>query len=87
MPKSKTTVTLDRRKVEEARHLTGARSTSATIDIALDALILAERLRRDIEMYQSEPPTDEEVALAAARPSWNDLTDDTDWDRVYAGDQ
>jgi hypothetical protein len=37
MAKEKTTITVERHKVDEARRLTGAASTSAAIDVALAA--------------------------------------------------
>ncbi len=83
MAKEKTTITVERRKVEEARRLTGARSTSAAIDLALDRLIRAARLRRDVAAYSGTPPTEEEMALAEVAPPWDDLADDTDWDALY----
>jgi hypothetical protein len=86
MAKQKTTITVERRKVDEARRLTGAASTSAAIDLALDRLIRGERLRRDIAAYTGVPPTEEEVALAAITPPWSDLTDETDWEALYADD-
>jgi hypothetical protein len=87
MAKQKTTITVERRKVDEARRLTGAASTSAAIDLALDRLIRGERLRNDIAAYTGTPPTEEEVELAAITPPWSDLTDDTDWEALYADDQ
>lgn len=86
MAKRKTTVTVDQRKVDEARRLVGAVTTSAAIDIALDRLIRTERLRADVLAYTSQPPTDAEIALAAAAPSWSDLADDTDWESVFSKD-
>jgi hypothetical protein len=87
MAKQKTTITVERHKVDEARRLSGAASTSAAIDLALDRLIRSERLRRDVAAYTGIPPTEEEVSLAATTPPWSDLADDTDWDAVYAGDE
>lgn len=84
MAKQKTTITVERHKVDEARRLTGAASTSAAIDVALDRLIRTERLRKDLVAYAAAPPTDEEIALAAVTPSWDTLADDTDWDALYA---
>ena len=78
MAKEKTTITVERHKVDEARRLTGAASTSAAIDVALDRLIRAERLRRDVVAYTGEPPTGEKIALAAIAPPWDNFTDDTD---------
>jgi hypothetical protein len=86
MAKQKTTITVERDKVDEARRLTGAASTSAAIDLALDQLIRSERLRRDVVAYAGAPPTEEEIALAGIAPPWDDLADDTDWDALYADD-
>lgn len=72
--------------MDEARRLTGASSTSAAIDLALDRLIRGERLRRDVAAYTGTPLTEDEVALAAISPPWNDLADETDWDALYAED-
>lgn len=82
MAKEKATITIDRAKVDEARRLTGAPTTSATIDVALTRLIRAERIRQDVAAYAAHPVTDEEVALPAPSANWSDLADDTDWDAV-----
>lgn len=87
MAKSKVTITVEPHKVEEARRLTGAASTSAAIDVALDQLIRVERLRRDVAAYVATPPTGDEIALAAITPSWDALADDTDWDALYADEK
>lgn len=87
MAKQKTTITVERRKVDQAIRLTGAPTTSAVIDLALDRLIRGERLRNDIAAYTGVVPTEEEVALAAITPSWTDLTDDTDWEALYADER
>jgi hypothetical protein len=87
MAKEKTTITVERHKVDEARRLTGAATTSATIDLALDRLIRGERLRRDIAAYTGVPPSEEEIALAAITPPWTDLADETDWDTLYASEE
>jgi len=86
MAKEKTTITVERRKVDEARRLTGAASTSAAIDLALDRLIRSERLRRDVVAYSGTPPTEDEIALAGITPTWDDLADETDWDALYGDD-
>ncbi|HET9061031.1 MAG TPA: hypothetical protein VFN61_14015 [Acidimicrobiales bacterium] len=83
MAKEKATITLDRRKAEEARALVGAESTSAVVDLALDRLIRLERLRRDIGAYRATPPTDDEVALADLAGGGL-LDDDTDWAALYS---
>ena len=45
-------------------HLLEAHTMSEVIDLALDRLIQAERLRRDVAAYGRTPPSDAEVALA-----------------------
>jgi hypothetical protein len=82
MAKAKVTITLDRSKAEAARALTGVRSTSAVVDVALDQLIRAEQLRQDVAAYLRVPPTDAEIdaGLLADTPS----LDDTDWEALYA---
>ena len=82
---AKTTITLDPEKMERARRLTGARSASETVDIALARLIATETLRRDITAYAASPPTDEELMLAEA-PVVFDLNDaEVDYDALYGG--
>lgn len=80
MVKEKATITLDRVAAAEAQRITGAPSVSAAIDVALRELIRLAHLRSDIAAYSSTPVSPEEVALAAARPHWSDLADDTDWE-------
>lgn len=87
MAKDKTTITVDRAKVEEVRRLTGAASTSAAVDLALAELIRKERIRRDVDAYRTNPPSEAEAALAAVNPNWADLADDTDWDALYRDEQ
>jgi hypothetical protein len=81
MARQKATVTLDRRKAEEARTLIGGRSISEVIDTALDHLIQAERLRRDIAAYRQRPPGEgESIDL----PVEFDLGDaDVDYEKDY----
>ncbi len=86
MAKHKATIAVDRERVEEVRRLTGAPSTSAAIDLALRALIRAERLRHDVAAYGVAGATENEVAVARATPDWADLADDTDWDAAYPQD-
>jgi hypothetical protein len=86
MAKTKATVTIDRAKVDEARRLTGATTTSAAIDVALTELIRSERVRRDVAAYTATPPSDDEIALARAPINWAELADDTDWDALYRDD-
>jgi hypothetical protein len=82
MAKEKATISLDRAKAATAQALMGANSTSEVIDIALDQLIRAERLRADVTAYQRVPPTEDEVELATFGNA-NGLRDDTDWEALY----
>ncbi len=86
MAKERVTITLDRAKAEHARALLAARSTSEAIDIALDRLIKAERLRRDIAAYRQVPPTGPEVAIAL-QAGTSGLADETDWEALYPDNQ
>lgn len=85
MAKEKATITLDRSKAAEARSLIGARSTSEVIELALDLLIRAERLRRDITAYRRVPPTESEIEIALLADTAT-VADDTDWEALYAED-
>ena len=82
MAKEKVTITLDRSKADRARVLVAARSTSEVIDLALDRLIDAERLRRDIAAYRRIPPTGSEPAIALLADT-SSLADDTNWEALY----
>ena len=82
MAKQKVTITLDRAKADEARDLVGGTSTSDVIDVALDRLIRAERLRRDIDAYRRIPPGDTDL-LIALQADTSGLADDTDWAALY----
>jgi hypothetical protein len=82
MAKEKATITLDRSKMEEARALVGAQSTSAVVDLALDRLIRVERLRRDVSAYRAHPPADDELLIAELAGA-GELDDDTDWAALY----
>ena len=86
MAREKATITLDKSKAERARSLLGAASTSEAVDIALDRLIRAERLRHDIAAYRRIPPTDAELELALLTDD-SALADDTDWGALYAEDE
>ena len=83
MAKQKVTITLDRSKAEVARSLIGAGSTSEVIDIALERLVRAERLRGDVEAYRRTPQTAQERTLADQADD-RGLADDVDWEALYA---
>lgn len=82
MAREKVTLTMDREKAAIARELAGAASTSDAVDIALDAYIAREQLRRDIDAYRRQPQTTEELQLAD-QSSRGDLDDETDWELLY----
>jgi len=82
MAKDKVTITLDRAKADRARGLVAARSTSEVIDLALDRLINAERLRRDIDAYRRNPPDDAETTISLLADT-SGLADSTDWEALY----
>ncbi len=65
--------------------MVGAASTSEVIDLALDRLIRAERLRADIAAYRRQPETEDEVALASFADT-SSLADGTDWETLYASE-
>jgi Arc/MetJ family transcription regulator len=83
MAREKTTITVDRAKLTEARALLGVKSSSAAVDMALSQLIRRARLRNDVEAYSKAPSTDEEAGLGEAHPDWPDLADDVDWDAEW----
>lgn len=82
MARQKVTITLDRAKATTAIALVGAASTSEVIDVALDRLIRAERLRRDMAAYREQPPSDADFALALMADGAG-VADDTDWEALY----
>ena len=76
-------MTLDRSKVDEALALTGGKSISNVIDLALDRLLRAERLRRDIAAYGHQPPAEDE-RWTGELPVELDLDDsNVDYDKDY----
>ncbi len=86
MAREKTTITVDRAKLDAVREITSSASASQAIDRALTALLASERLRRDVEAYTGAPPSADEVALGATVADWSDLADDTDWGGLYGDD-
>jgi hypothetical protein len=83
MARQKATITLDRTKARDAMALVEAHTMSEVIDLALERLIRAERLRRDVAAYGSAPPADLEAALADM-PVAFDLDDaDVDYESDY----
>jgi Arc/MetJ family transcription regulator len=83
MAREKATITLDRAKAAEVQRLTGTRSTSEAIDLALTRVISIERLSRDVEAYTGHPLTDAEAAVGDL-PVAFDLDDaDVDYEALY----
>ncbi len=83
MAKEKATITIDRAKAALAVAVSGARSTSEVVDLALDQLIRFERLKADVVAYGGTSPTTVEVELALLGDT-SGLADDTDWETLYA---
>jgi acyl CoA:acetate/3-ketoacid CoA transferase alpha subunit len=84
MAKRKVTITLDSAKAEQARHLSGAKTTSGVIDLALDTLIRRKQIENDVAAYRQFPTTSEELLLASSS-ELPDLADETDWLALYDG--
>jgi hypothetical protein len=76
---------LDRDKVERARKLVGGASMSEVIDLALERLIHAERLRRDVASYAARPLTDDELRVADLPVDFDLDDEDVDYERLYGG--
>lgn len=87
MARSKATITVDRDLLHQVQGVVGRTNASDTIDLALRELLKAERIRRDIAAYETAPPTADEIALTSyVSASHADLTDDTDWEALFADD-
>jgi hypothetical protein len=83
MARSKTPIMLDREKAVRAAALISERTVSEVIDIALDRLSQAEKLRRDVGAYVQQPDDQRERALADL-PLEFDLEDgDEDYEALY----
>ena len=74
---------LDRDKAERARALTGAASVSDAVDGALDRLIRAADLRRDIEAYRAAPQSADERAIGDLPVAFDLGDDDVDYEAHY----
>jgi hypothetical protein len=83
MARGKATITLDRAKVARAGALIGGATMSSVIDLALDRLIRAEELRRDIAAYARMPFDEHELALADLPVEFDLGDDDIDYDAIY----
>jgi hypothetical protein len=83
MARDKATITLDRDKVARAASLVGGRSTSEVIDMALDRLIRAEELRRDVAAYARQPLGDDELAITDLPVEFDLADEDVDYEALY----
>ena len=83
MAREKATITLDRAKARDAMRLLEIHTVSEVIDLALERLIRAERLRRDVAAYGQTPPTEAELALADMSVTFDlddaDVDDESDY--------
>ena len=83
MARQKSTITLDREKVARASALVGTTNMSEVVDIALERLIRAEELRRDVAAYADRPPGDEELPFADLPVEFDLGDDDVDYEELY----
>ena len=83
MARDKATITLDRSKVAKAASLIGERTMSDVVDVALDRLIHAEELRRDIAAYASIPFGVDELAVADLAVEFDLADDHVDYEALY----
>lgn len=83
MARDKATITVDRAKVDRAMALTDVGTTSGVIDHALDRLIRAELLRRDIDAYRQSPVTAGELAVLDIPVAFSLDDDGTDYEVLY----
>lgn len=67
----------------EAKRLIGGRSMSQVVDVALDRLIRAERLKADVAAYGARPGSVDEVVLGDLEVSFDLDDDDVDYDALY----
>ena len=83
MARQKATITLDRKKIDEARALISARSASEVIDVALDHLIRTERLRRDVAAYRGQPLGADETSIGNLPVEFDLQDSDVDYEKLY----
>ena len=83
MGRDKATITLDRAKVAKAASLIGERTMSDVVDIALDRLIHAEELRRDIATYASLPFGADELVVADLAVEFDLADEHVDYEALY----
>jgi hypothetical protein len=83
MARNKATITLDRAKVRDAMRLVEVQTMSEVIDLALDRLIRAERLRQDVAAYGRTPPSAADMALADMTVAFDLDDDEVDYESDY----
>jgi hypothetical protein len=66
--------------------LLGTGTMSDVVDVALDRLIHAEQLRRDVAVYLDAPLSDHELALVELPVRFDLHDDDVDYDAMYQGE-
>lgn len=79
MAKTKLSITVYPKKLEQAQDLLGPIAVSALLDTALSRLIRQEYERRHVQGYALHPPLDEDLLWADASRDASDIADDTDW--------
>lgn len=83
MSRDKATITLDRAKAARAAVLVGTPYISEAIDIALERLIRAEELRRDIAAYGAQPPAEDELLLGDVPVEFDLADDEVGYEALY----
>ena len=87
MARYKATITLDRSKVAKAALLIGERTMSEVVDVALDRLIHAEELRRDIAAYARLPFGADELAVADLAVEFDLADEHVDYEALYGAEE
>jgi hypothetical protein len=87
MARRNTTITLDRDKVATVQAAVGAGSMSEAIDVALDRVIRADQLRRDVAAYAAAPLDTADQAIGDLTVTLDLGDDDVDYDLLYGGDR
>jgi len=83
MARDKVTITLDRDKAEKAMRLSGQQTMSGVIDKALSEFIRTERNRRDAEIYERMPVTEDEFMTIGLGGPLDLGDDDIDYEELY----
>lgn len=65
----------------------GGGTISGVIDLALDRVIRAEELRRDVAAYARRPVDEHDLAVADLPVEFDLDDDEIDYDAIYGGDR